>query len=243
MAFEHLHHKEKLNELEKLDINNLEVAVKLFSELDDIEASWYYQITEGRLDVIKKLSDDIDEDVLEKIIQEHIYTHLWLLDPSWDMATETPTLEQSVTTTFEKISDKLSDEEKRGRLDIQYKKTSGKHVIIELKRGSVRTSSFRLMEQVDKYIRALRKQLREANEDGSVEAICLVGKGLSDWEDTETRQESEKALEAKHIRVVTYQQLIRDAEASYRQYLEKSKDKGRIQKILEEIETFDDSAS
>ena len=29
LAFEHLHHKEKLNELEQLDINNLEVAVKL----------------------------------------------------------------------------------------------------------------------------------------------------------------------------------------------------------------------
>ena len=239
LAFEHLHHKEKLNELERLDINNLEVAVKLFSELDDIEASWYYQITEGRLDVIKKLSDHIDDDVLEEVIQLHIYTHLWLLDPSWDMATETPTLEQSVTTTFEKISDKLNEEEKRGRLDIRYKKTSGKHVIIELKRGSVRTSSFRLMEQVNKYIRALRKQLREAKEDGSVEAICLVGKELSDWEDTETRQESEKVLEAKHIRVVTYKQLIRDAEASYQQYLEKSKDKGRIQKILDEIETFD----
>lgn len=126
-----------------------------------------------------------------------------------------------------------------GRLDIRYKKTSGKHVIIELKRGSVRTSSFRLMEQVDKYIRALRKQLREANQDGSVEAICLVGKELSDWEDAETRQESEKALDAKHIRVVTYQQLIHDAKASYQQYLEKKKDKGRIKKILDEIETFD----
>ena len=83
LAFEHLHHKEKLNELEQLDINNLEVAVKLFSELDDIEASWYYQITEGRLDIIKKLSDHIDDDVLEKVIQRHIYNHLWLLDPSW----------------------------------------------------------------------------------------------------------------------------------------------------------------
>ena len=241
LAFEHLHHKEKLNELEQLDINNLEVAVKLFSELDDIEASWYYQITEGRLDVIKKLSDQIDDDVLEEVIQRHIYTHLWLLDPSWDMATETPTLEQSVTTTFEKISDKLTPEEKRGRLDIRYKKTSGKHVIIELKRGSVRTSSFRLMEQVDKYIQALKKQLNEANERGSIEVICLVGKELSDWETPERRQVSERSLDERYIRVVTYQQLIRDAEASYRQYLEKSKDKGRIQKILEEIETFDGS--
>jgi hypothetical protein len=99
------------------------------------------------------------------------------------------------------------------------------------------------MGQVDKYIQALKKQLREANEDGSVEAICLVGKELSDWETPERRQESERSLDAKYIRVITYQQLIRDAEASYQQYLEKSKDKGRIQKILEEIETFDDSTS
>ena len=241
LAFEHLHHKEKLNELEQLDIENLEIAVKLFSELDDIEASWYYQITEGRLDVIRKLSDDIDEDVLEKIIQEHIYNHLWLLDPSWDRATETPTLEQSVTTTFEKISDRLSEEEKKGRLDIRYKKTSGKHVIVELKRGSVPVSSDSLSGQVYKYIRALRKQLREANEDGSVEAICLVGKELSDGEDSESRQEIEQSLAAKNIRVITYKQLIRDAEASYQHYLEKSKDIGRIRRLLDEIETFDGS--
>lgn len=245
LAFEHLRHKEKLNELERLDINNLEAAVKLFSELDDIEALWYYQITEGRLDVIKKLSDHIDDDVLEKVIQQHIYNHLWLLDPSWDMATETPPtfLEQSITTAFEKVSDKLSGKEKRGRPDIRYKKTSGKHVIIELKKGSVSTSTPSLMEQVSKYISALRKQLREAKEDGSIEAVCLVGKELRDWDDAESRQEWEKALEAKHIRVITYKQLISEAGASYQKYREKSKDKGRIKKLLDEIESFDSSTS
>ena len=248
LAFEHLRHKEKLNELEQLDINNLEVAVKLFSELDDIEASWYYQITEGRLDVIKKLSKDITEDALEKIIQDHIYNHLWLLDPSWDMATDTPpTLEQSITTAFKKISDndKLSNEEKRGRIDILYKKTSGKHVIIELKRGSVITSSNRLMEQVDKYIQALNKQLQlqTPNESSSIEVVCLVGRELSDWENPARRQMSERSMEARNIRVITYQQLIRDAEASYQKYREKSKDKGRIKKLLDEIESFENSAS
>ena len=157
LAFEHLRHKEKLNELEQLDIDNLEVAVKLFSELDDIEASWYYQITEGRLETIRKFSKDVTEDALEKIIQQHIYEHLWLLDPSWDRATGTPHLEQSVTAAFKKISDKLSNEERKGRIDIRYKKTPGKHVIIELKRGSVGTSSYSLMEQVDKYIQSIEE--------------------------------------------------------------------------------------
>ena len=243
LAFEHLHHKEKLNELEQLDINSLETAVQLFSELDDIEASWYYQITEGRLDVIKKLSEHLDKDVLEKIIQKHIYTHLWLLDPSWDRATETPTLEANVSSAFKQISAKLTDEEKRGRLDIRYKKTSGKHVIIELKKGSVKTSSPRLMEQVDKYMQALSKQLKKAGESVSIEAICLVGKELSDWETLERRQMSEKSMSARNIRVVTYQQLIKDAESSYRQYLEKRQDKGRIKRLLDEIEAFDISTS
>ena len=236
LAFEHLCHKKKLSELEQLDINNLEATVKLFSELDDIEASWYYQITEGRLGIIKKLADHIDEDALEKIIQKHIYTHLWLLDPSWDMATETPYLEQSVIKAFEQESDKLTPEEKRGRLDIRYKKTSGKHVIIELKRGSVLISSYDLMAQVDKYIQALEKQLQVTNESGSIEVICLTGRELSDWETPERRQKSENSMQERDIRVITYQQLIRDAEVSYRQYLKKSKEKGRIKKLLDEIE-------
>ena len=243
LAFEHLQHKEKLNELEQLDINNLEAVVKLFSELDDIEALLYYQITEGRLEVIKKLSSHIDDDVLEEVIQRHIYNHLWLLDPSWDRATETPTLERTVTTTFEKISNRLTREEKQGRLDIRYKKTSGKHVIIELKRGSIITSSFLLMGQVDKYIRALDKQLQTANESGSIEVVCLVGRELSDWENPERRQQSEKSMHERNIRVMTYQQLIRGAETSYEKYREKGKDKSRIKKLLDEIESFEDSTS
>ena len=152
------------------------------------------------------------------------------------MATETPYLEQSVIKAFEQESDKLTPEQKRGRLDIRYKKTSGKHVIIELKRGSLRTTTGELMGQVNKYISALRKQLREANVNEPIEAVCLVGKELSDWEDAETRRDFENALKALHIRVITYQQLIRDAEASYQQYLEKSREKGRIKRLLDEIE-------
>ena len=236
LAFEHLRHKDKLNELEHLDINNLETAVKLFSELDDIEATWYHEITTGRLNIIKKLRQHISDNALEKIIQRHIYDHLWLLDPSWDRATEVPALEQAVTQAFDKVSEKLREAERRGRLDIRYKKTSGKHVIIELKRASITPSEFDLTSQVDKYRKALRKQLRLANESLAIEVVCLVGKLLSGWENAEDRQESEESLAARNIRVVTYQQLIHDAETSYEQYLEKGKEKGRIQKLLGAIE-------
>ena len=236
LAFEHLHHKQKLNELDRLDIHNFEVAVQLFSDLDDIEASWYYQITQGRLDVVRKLKEHIDDDALEKVIQEHIYSHLWLLDPSWDRATETPSMEKNIRAAFDKISEKSPEEEKRGRIDIRYKKSSGRHIIIELKRASVKTTTSALLNQVDKYREAVKKEIMRAGANNSIETICLVGTELRDWSTSELRDESEKTLQPKNIRVVTYQQLIHDAEISYDNYLKKSKDRGRINKLLEAIQ-------
>ena len=231
LAFEHLHHKEKLAQLGTLDVDNLEATVRLFSELDDIEASWYYEITKGRLDMIRRLKDLTDENALEKVIQEHIYTHLWLLDPSWDRATETPSMERTVRAEFARLSSRLSDEERNGRIDIRYKKASGKHVIIELKRASVRSTSFALGDQVRKYIRALSKQLREHKEEGPIEAVCLLGHLPTDWE-----AQQERALDEAGIRLMTYQQLIKDAEASYDEYLRKDTDRGRIKTLLAAIE-------
>ncbi len=238
LAFEHLHFKEKLNELDNLEIENLEVAVRLFSELDDIEASWYYQITQGRLEVVRKLIADVEGDALEKIIQEHIHSHLWLLDPSWDRATETPQMEKTIKKDFEDLQAKSTDEEQAGRIDIIYKKSSGKHIIIELKRASARTNTSALLNQVDKYRTAVKKAARDAGDNDSVETICLVGCDLKDWRTDELREESQKTLQPKNIRVVTYQQLIHDAEIHYKNYLEKSDDRGRINSLLEEIESF-----
>jgi len=237
LAFEHLHHKEKLNDLDNLDIHQLDAVVRLFSELDDIEASWYHQITQGRLNVIQKLSSHIEDDAYERVIQEHISSHLWLLDPSWDMATETPQLEKTIKKEFDKISEtKVLSPEKTGRIDIIYKKSSGKHIIIELKRASVKTDTSTLLRQVDKYRIAVRDLARRANDNDTVEVVCLVGKELRDWGTPELRRESRDTLQPKNIRVVTYQQLIKDAEIAYGNYLKKSIEKGRISKLLEAIE-------
>lgn len=235
LAFEHLRHKEKLAQLGDLDVDNLEATVKLFSELDDIEASWYYQITEGRLDMIRKLRKLVDDDALEKVIQKHIYTHLWLLDPSWDRATETPSMEKTVRADFERLSKTLSQQERDGRIDIRYKKTSGKHVIVELKRATVRTSSWQLGDQVQKYVDALRKQIEEHQEHGPIETVCLLGQLPTDW-NSQNQSQGELSLSTRGIRVMTYRSLINDAEKSYDQYLHKAEDRGRIKTLLDEIE-------
>ena len=236
LAFEHLRHKEKLQQLDKLDVESLEEAVKLFSSLDDIEATLYHQITQGRLEIINKLILLNNDDARENVVQELIYSHLWLLDPSWDRATETPEIEQTVKKGFQKVSKKLSEEEKNARIDIRYKKAAGKHIIIELKRASVQVTKGNLSDQVLKYKRALKKQLDLIGETGVViECVCLLGKLPHGWDDETEKQKGEHALAAEDIRIVTYQQLINDAQIMYKNYLEKGTEKGRIRKLLETI--------
>jgi len=240
LAFESYRYKQNLDALENISPSNLEELTSIIADFDDIEATLYHQIIKERLTVINTLRKHIQSNVLERVVQEHLYKHLWLLDPSWDRATETPQMEQSVKKEFDNINAKLTKKEKDGRFDIKYKNTAGKHVIIELKRAGVLTNSFVLLEQVDKYRTALAKCLNAAGIDNEpIETVCIVGRELSDWTNPEEKDNSLKVFAAKKSRIILYQQLINDAYRSYSVFLDKNKSAGRVSKLIEAIEADD----
>ncbi|QHZ55834.1 ATP-binding protein [Brevibacillus sp. NSP2.1] len=237
LAFESFRYKENLEQFDKISPENIQLIAKVIDNFDDIEATLYHQIVNERLKVIELLQEKVDDDALERVLQEHLYTHLWLLDPSWDRATETPYMEQSIAKEFEKVNADFSEEERKARYDIRYKKVSGKHVIIELKRASVTTNTFKLMEQVTKYRDALRKVLIETGKEYEpIEIICIVGKQLSDWTNESKREESARALASYNARVVLYKQLIDDSYNSYQSFLEVNKEAGRVSRLIQEID-------
>ena len=235
LAFESLMYKGRLSALENLSPQNIHEFTEIFAELDDIEASLYYQIVQERLEVIHTLRKQVTNNVVERVIQEHLYKHLWLLDPSWDRATETPLMEQNVRTAFDPIDAGLSDDEKYGRFDIKYKMTSGKHVIIELKRADRELSQFELLEQVEKYGEALRKLVQAIGKNEPVEIVCIVGKPLTQWENPEQQERSKQMLASQNIRVVLYQELIEDAYRSYRAFLDKHEEAGSVYELIKNI--------
>lgn len=236
LAFESLRYKDSLSTLDNVSPENLREFTEVFAELDDIEASLYYQIVQERLQIIDTLRAQARDDVVEEVIQKHLYEHLWLLDPSWDRATETPLMEQNVRTAFDEVDAHLSEEEKKGRFDIKYKMTSGKHVIIELKRAGRKLRSTQLQDQVDKYRNALRKIVQATGKNEPIEVVCLVGQRPEDWETSEQEDESRRAMAAKNTRVVLYQELIEDAYRSYQKFLEQQEKAGRVYKLIRDIE-------
>ena len=234
-AFEHMKAKRNLDALEEASGEVLVEFGKVFTDQDDLEASLYHQIVKSRLLVIKALRQRVEDDALEKVIQRHLFEHLWLLDPSWERATGSEYMERQVATEFKKV-DSTFRERDLGRVDIKYSTAAGTHVIVELKRASVLTETAELLGQVDKYRVALRRLLRNAGtEHPQIDTVCVVGRDLRDWDEPGRKQESVEALARKNIRVVTYSELITNAEASYGAFLEQNQKAGRIVRLLSAI--------
>lgn len=239
LAFESLRTREALDSLDGIDLNHLENFMTIFTEFDDIEKTLYHEITSGRIKIIDKLKEKIDDDVLEKVLQDYLYEHLWLLDPSWDRISENTLLEQNVTKAFQDVSDKLSGDERNGRVDIRYVKTSGTHVIIELKKATARTDSDLLRKQVKKYIRGLRKQLELVHRGNEpIQAVCVLGKQPIDWNDMDEHEveQSINAARIEEIEFITYQRLIHDSYEAYRLYLDASSQQGKILNLIKNID-------
>ena len=237
IAFESFRYKESLDALDAISVESIPALEQLFRDLDQIEATLYHQIVSERLQVIRALEEKVEENARERVIQQHLFEHLWLLDPSWERATDTPYMEQQVRNVFGRLDAGLSDEEKAGRLDIKYKTYSGKHVIIELKRADRIVGTYELASQVQKYRSAMMKILEEQRRPYEpFEFICVVGRQPRDWADPDGRQTSERTLQLQNCRIVLYQELLQNAQSAYKAYLDRSAQAGRIYDLIRAIE-------
>ncbi len=218
-------------------MENLPALKNVFIQLDDLEASSYYNIVKQRIEVINKLTNLVDNNAREKALQEHLYNHLWLLDPSWERATSTARMETQIMNIINDV-DKSHNYEKY-RVDIYYTTTGNKHVVIELKRANRTLTTSDLYIQLNKYKSEILKVLQDAGTDEPLEFICVIGKQLKDLSEPGGEFTSEKSLEAVNARVVLYEQLIQNALEQYKDYLDKAKDVGMTYRLIQSIDKDD----
>lgn len=171
-------------------------------------------------------------------MQKHIFDNLWLLDPSWERGTEKAQMEEVV----QLVAEKDSEEVKKGRIDIHYRQTAKKHIIIELKRASVSPEFSKIIEQLNKYKLALEEKLIQFGKGHEeIECIFICEKIPIGWEKDTTRKEQQESLKALKIRVLTYSELIQQSLNAYQEYMDKEQENGRILKILKEIDKMDNN--
>lgn len=236
LAFEKLRFRSALSKIDELpDQPDFAILEAVFAGIDELEQAEYHQIARARLEVIRKFVGIVETD-REKVIQQYLFDHLWLLHPSWERASTNLRIEEAVAREFEKIDAGLSEEEKRGRIDIRYRTAAGKHIIIELKKYDVDVNLFALAEQLSKYRSALNKCLAERfpEESRNVEGIAVLGRPPTG--SGATPEAIEDVLGAINSRFITYDTLIADALQSYEEYLEADRRVGRLSAILDRLD-------
>lgn len=241
LAFESYRRKEELDRLEELKDESVEHILEIFRSIDDLELSYYGQIVKLRIGVIRTLQDKLKKNDKELVLRDYIFDHLWLLDPAWERTKGSEHAETLVQKFLDDNTAKLKGKAKTARIDIGYRTTGGKHVIVELKRASVAVPVDELARQIRTYRDGAKKILEKTTyKNWPIEIICLLGKPPPEWNDASGTgpigvAETLKAVDA---RIVFYDELLTNAESAYADYLDEHVKVDRLWGVFEAIDDF-----
>lgn len=216
-------------------IHDVDKLLSILADRDALEASLYRDIVRSRLDAIKDFQGIVDEDAKEKVLQQYLFDHLWLLDPAWERATDSEIMESRLIDEGV-ITGDMTEKEKLGRVDIAYRTNAGKHIIVELKKAGRKMKLLELQEQGQTYVDKLRKILLAQGEKApNIEVVFVVGKALDDEKDNPERVKASMAAVSPGSRIVHYDSLIAGAQTAYSGYLKKSRELDRLERIVDRI--------
>jgi hypothetical protein len=237
LAFERLRLREEGFLLSRGPQLTAALLLPLLSDLSMLEGSLYREIVKVRLEVIRDFENLVDANEKEKVLQKHLFTHLWLLDPGWERAAGSERIERILKKDYKAFSPSLSDVESKGRVDIKYRTNAGQHIIVELKRAKRKLRVDELLEQGNKYRTALLKCLAAMNiHNPHISIVFVVGTPLSEEADPGGHEMIGKTLNAINGRVTHYEALIDGARAAYGDFLEESAKADKIDKILQKLQ-------
>ena len=225
LAFERVGLRQVLEDLEKLgDVTSADL-LPLLGTQDEYEAGLWVDILRSRIEAISRFRDLTDTNEKEKVLQQHLFDHLWLLDAAWERATGSATMEQNLRRIAAHARVFAVDAEGKeiyGRIDIRYATTGGRHVIVELKRYQVTVDVDVLVEQGLKYYEALASVLSQQNKPtNQIEVVFVLGSHPGTKEKGKYSEEDYRAFALSKIngRYVLYDELITNAQSQYEDYL------------------------
>lgn len=216
-------------------VERADKLLALLADRDALEDSLYRDIVRSRLEAIRAFQKHVDDDEKEKVLQKYLFDHLWLLDPSWERATGTEVMETRLLESGIVVED-LTEKGKLGRVDIKYRTTAGKHIVVELKKVQRAMKLLELQEQGQTYVDKLKKILLAQNEPTpNIEVIFVIGKPVDEEASNPDGLKSSMAAVSPGSRIVHYDTLIRGAQEAYSAYIDKNKEFDKLENMVNRI--------
>lgn len=234
LAFERMRLRGSAEELVK-NISDIGELLKILADRDAFEASVYRDIIKSRLDVIENFQGLTDDNAKERVLQEYLFEHLWLLDPAWERTTSSEVVESRLLERGVIVSD-LSEKERLGRVDIAYRTSAGKDIIVELKKADRKMRLIDLQEQGQTYVDKLKKIRKvQGNNSPNIEVIFVIGEPLEEEKSNPDRVKNSMAAVSPGSRILHYDFLIANAQKAYSEYLEGTSEVDKIEKIINQL--------
>ena len=121
LAFERIGLREVSTDLEQLSSVTAADLLPLLGQQDIYEEALWGDILRSRVDAIERFRGITEANEKERVLQEHLYKNLWLLDPAWERATGSETMEEWLHKIAPGLFPATPDGSKiTGRLDIRY---------------------------------------------------------------------------------------------------------------------------
>jgi len=263
VAFERLKHRRAVAEITELpdaELLSLGRIGPLLSEIQDVEAAYHFDLLDARLKIVKRLREATDKGAVEKVLQEILFDNLWLIDPTWRSSKGESHIETSFNGLIKKyLEERASGENltakkrQRGgkrlpvegnrRFDIKYRNALGTHVIVELKRASVKMRDFDVLKQLEDYQDLLRQVLNKVDPSGEgelqypIQAVAIVGE--QHYRGGQERESRSAAFAMLNVRVMTYDQVIHRALKSYEEFTQWHETNSSFVRLIAHLDTND----
>lgn len=211
--------QELVDEIEESGVT-VQTFLKLFEDWRIIEAREHLKLSDGRLEVMERLSECVEKGALEVMhIQPLFEENGWLVNPSWGEVTGQTRYTKLLR---EKCKEPQKLDEKDRRIDILGYLVGGAVQVVELKRPK-KTLSWDDLEQIEKYVAWARANLMGTgnNSPKYISGLLIVGK----LNTGKAIQEKMTRLAGSDIRVETYDDLLEQSKNIY----------GEVEKRLKKI--------
>jgi len=127
----------------------------------------------------------------------------------------------------------LTEKERLGRVDIKYRTTAGKHIVVELKKVGRKMKLLELQDQGQTYVDKLKKILLATNEPTpNIEVVFVIGTPVDEEASNPERLKSSMAAISPGSRIVHYDTLIDGARKAYAEYLQKSQQLDKLEMLV-----------
>lgn len=205
-----------------------DIFVEMFEKLEINEALVLKSNLDDRLKVIKKLQEAIDDEAVEKVFENHLQLHPWLINPYWDTLSEKDIIPQKHL--YEKkldLNEKNLDkkEDLIGITDLLvYAKEEQYPVIVELKREKLTNYSAPNIQEIKAQISKYRKGINNilATENKAVNDLSVIPAYFIIGMKSHNKLDATDFTDIKrdNITLLTYDNLIHIALNTYKTAIE-----------------------